>query len=76
MVCSVLYDHWKFTIIRYEGYGLIGGRGVVVSKGRCFLGGGGCTIDEAVDYIRTLRLILKGFSFKDNVKNMPIPRDK
>jgi len=36
-----------------------------------FLGGGGCNIDEAIGCIQTLRLILKIFTFKDNVKNRP-----
>jgi hypothetical protein len=47
------------------------GEGVVVRKGRFFLGGGGCNIDEAIGCIQTLRLILKVFTFKDNVKNRP-----
>jgi hypothetical protein len=36
-------------------------------------GGGGCYIDEAVGCFRTLRLILKVFNFKDNVKNILPP---
>lgn len=39
----------------------------MVGKGRCFLGGGGCNIDEAVDYIRTLRLIHQGEHVKYEV---------
>jgi hypothetical protein len=69
-----LDDRWKFSVIRYEGYGLIGGEGSGGREGKVFiLGGGGCNIDEAVGYIRTLRLMLKVFNFKENVKNMHTP---
>ena len=43
-------------------------------EGKVFiLRGGGCNIDEAVGYFRTLTLMLKVFNCKDNVKNMHPP---
>jgi hypothetical protein len=62
LLWCALYNHRKFIVIRYEGYGLIGGRGVVVRKGSFFLGGGGCNIDEAIGCIQTLK-DTKGFHF-------------